>query len=70
MSHLLFILNQNKNMANRILSKLFTKKDKKNQITKLFTDDDKYLTLKVLPLPVKASEVFTVVLNEEQALGF
>ena len=57
-------------MANRILSKLFTKKDKKNQITKLFTDDDKYLTLKVLPLPVKASEVFTVALNEEQALGF
>ena len=58
-------------MKNAILSKLFLKKSKnKNQTTALFTDDDKFLTLKVLPLPVKNADTFTAVLNEEQALGF
>ena len=58
-------------MANIILSKLFAKKPKnKRQITALFTDDDKFLTLKVLPLPVKNADTFTSVLNEQQALWF
>jgi hypothetical protein len=56
-------------MANIILSKLFAKKPKnKRQVTALFTDDDKFLTLKVLPLPVKNADTFTSVLNEQQAL--
>ena len=58
-------------MANNILTKLFIKKPKnKRQVTALFTDDDKFLTLKALPLPVKNAEIFTAVLNEQQALGF
>jgi hypothetical protein len=57
-------------MKKELLSKLHLLKPKKNATTKLFTDDDKFLPLKVLPLPVKASETFTVVLNEQQALGF
>ena len=53
-------------MTNSILSKLFAKKPKnKRQVTALFTDDDNFLTLKVLPLPVKNAEIFTAVLNEQ-----
>ena len=57
-------------MENKIIWKIFKKKAPKNQSTKLFTDDDKYLTLRVLPLPVKEWESFTVALNEQQALWF
>ena len=57
-------------MQNKIIRKFFKNQVKKNQTTNLFTDDDKYLSLRVLPIPVKASETFTVALNEEQALGF
>ncbi len=57
-------------MKKELLSKLHLLKPKKGATTKLFTDDDKFLPLKVLPLPVKASETFTVALNEQQALGF
>ena len=57
-------------MKKELLSKLHLLKPKKSATTKLFTDDDKFLPLKVLPLPVKASETFTVALNEQQALGF
>jgi hypothetical protein len=55
-------------MQNKIISKLLNKSTKKNQTTKLYTDDDNYLALKVLPLPVKEGESFTVALNEQQAL--
>ena len=56
-------------MKNKILWKLFNKKSK-NQVTKLFTDDDKFLPLKVQILPVKDAETLNVVLNERQALWF
>ena len=57
-------------MQNKIISKLLNKSTKKNQTTKLYTDDDNYLALRVLPLPVKEGESFTVALNEQQALWF
>ena len=57
-------------MKKELLSKLHLIKQKKGTTTKLFTDDDKFLPLKVLPLPVKASETFTSALNEQQALWF
>ena len=57
-------------MKKELLSKLHLLKQKKWTTTKLFTDDDKFLPLKVLPLPVKASETFTSALNEQQALWF
>ena len=55
-------------MQSKIISKFLKHETKRNQTTKLYTDDDKFLPLKVLPLPVKASEVFTVAMNEQQAL--
>ena len=58
-------------MKNELFYKLFSKRSKnKKQVTSLFTDDDKFLPLKVLPIPVRNAETFTAVLNEKQALGF
>lgn len=58
-------------MKNKIISNLFYKKPKhKKQTTKLFTDDDKFLPLKVQYYPIKDNEILTVVLNERQALWF
>ena len=62
-------------MKNEILAKLFLKKSKnKNQTTALFTVDDKFLTLKVLPLPVKNADTFTAVFDygpfDDKTKGF
>ena len=58
-------------MKNKIISNLFYKKPKhKRQTTKLFTDDDKFLPLKVQYYPIRDNEILTVVLNERQALWF
>ena len=57
-------------MQSKIIWKFLKDEAKVDQTTKLFTDDDKYLTLKVLLLPVKASEAFVVAFNEQQALWF
>lgn len=57
-------------MKNRILEKIGIKKVKKSTTTKLFTDDDNLLNLKVLPLPVKEDNSQTVVLNEKIARAY
>ena len=58
-------------MKNKIISSLFYKKPKqKKQTTRLFTDDDNFLPLKVQYYPIKNNEILTVVLNERQALWF
>lgn len=54
-----------------IFAKLFGKESSnKDLTTKLFTDSDKFLHLKVDYYPIKDVETFTIVLNEAQALAF
>ena len=57
-------------MKNKILEKIGIRKVKKSTTTKLFTDDDNLLNLKVLPLPVKEDNSQTVVLNEKIARAY
>ena len=58
-------------MTNNFFSKLFTKKsNNKNLTTESFTDNDKFLHLKVQYFPVRDVETFNIVLNDKQALGF
>lgn len=58
------------NKLTTLLTNISSGKKKKNQTTILGKSSDNFFNAKVILLPVKEGGKFTVVLNEEQALGF